>query len=165
VQVFASGLDMPRRMQVAPNGDVFLSESGAGRVLVFRASAGEATARPEVFAQDLDRPYGIAFVPPDEPRFVFVAAANQVVRYPYRTGDVKATGPAEVVIADIPTKRHWTRDLAVTRDGKRLFVSIGSASNLGVGGMPAMPPDALRKHEATHGRGAITSVRTSSPIS
>ena len=121
VQVFASGFKQPRTLRVAPNGDVFLSESGTGRVLVFRASARELPAKPEVFAENLEKPYGIVFYPAADPRHVYVAAANQVVRYPYRDGAVKAAGPAEVIVADIPTKRHWTRDLAVSRDGKQLF--------------------------------------------
>lgn len=154
VQVFASGFKQPRRLRVAPNGDIFMAETGAGRVLVFRAGASGPTATPEVFAENLNRPYGIAFQPPDDPRFVYVAAANQVVRYPYRAGEVRAVGPAEVIIANIPTKRHWTRDLAVSPDGQRLFVAVGSASNLGVGGMPDMKPEAIRQHESTHGRGA-----------
>ena len=153
VQVFAGGFKQPRTLRVAPNGDIFLSESGAGRVLVFRASAGGAPAKPEVFAENLDRPYGIVFHPPADPRFVYVAAANQVVRYPYRSGSTKAAGPAEVIVDNIPTKRHWTRDLAASRDGKRLFLAVGSASNL-AGGMPDMKLDKIREYEKTHGRGA-----------
>lgn len=153
VQVYATGFKQPRTIRVAPNGDVFLSESGTGRVLRFRAGS-KAPAKPEVFAENLEKPYGIAFHPAVNPTHVYVAAANQVVRYPYRDGSARATGPAEVVLGDIPTKRHWTRDLALSRDGKQLFVSIGSASNLGVGGMPAMTPDKIREFEKTHGRGA-----------
>lgn len=154
VQVFASGFKQPRTLRVAPNGDVFLSESGAGRVLVFRAGASGTQAKPEVFAENLERPYGIAFVPPANPQYVYVAAANQVVRYPYPSGEVKAARPAEMVIANIPTKRHWTRDLAVSQDGQRLFLAVGSASNLGVNGMPDMGPEKIREWEKTHGRGA-----------
>ena len=154
VQVFASGFKQPRTLRVAPNGDVFLSESGTGRVLVFRAIAGATPAKPEVFAENLDRPYGIVFYPPADPQYVYVAAANQVVRYPYRIGATKAAGPAEVIISNIPTERHWTRDLAVSRDGKRLFLAVGSASNLGVGGMPDMTSENIQQHEKTHSRGA-----------
>ena len=153
VQEFARGFKQPRTLRVAPNGDIFLSESGAGHVLIFRAGGGSAPAKPEVFAENLDQPYGIVFLPPADPRYVYVAAANQVVRYPYRSGAVKAAGPAEVVVSGIPTKRHWTRDLAVSRDGKQLFLAVGSASNLG-GGMPEMTPENIREHESTHGRGA-----------
>ena len=153
VEVFASGFKQPRTIRVAPNGDIFLSESGAGRVLVFRAGS-RAPAKAEVFAEDLHRPYGIAFLPAADPRFVYVAAANQVVRYPYAKGSAKAAGPAEVVVGDIPTKRHWTRDLAVSADDKRVFVSIGSASNLGVVGMGELTPEQIRAFEQTNGRGA-----------
>ena len=154
VHVFASGFKMPRTLRVAPNGDIFLSETGAGRVLVFRAGTGSAPAKPEVFAENLDRPYGVVFHPPADPRYVYVAAANQVVRYPYKSGDLKAAGPAEVIIGNIPTERHFTRDLAVSRDGQRLFLAVGSGSNLGVGGMPDMTAENIRQHEKTHGRGA-----------
>ncbi len=154
VQVFAAGFKQPRTIRVAPNGDIFLAESGAGRVIRIRTSTGPEPAKAEVFAENLDRPYGIAFVPPADPQYVYVAAANQVVRYPYRSSEVKAAGPAEVIIPNIPTKRHWTRDLAVSRDGQRVFLAVGSASNLGVGGMPDMTPEQIRQHEASHGRGA-----------
>jgi hypothetical protein len=159
VQVFASGFKQPRTIRVAPNGDVFLSESGTGRVLVFGAPSGSAAAggtseKPEVFAQNLERPYGIAFVPPENPQYVYVAAANQVVRYPYRDGEVKAAGPAEVVVDNIPTKRHWTRDLAISRDGKRLFLAVGSGSNLGGDMDMSMSREKIRQLEKSHGRGA-----------
>ncbi|QAU35991.1 sorbosone dehydrogenase family protein [Janthinobacterium sp. 17J80-10] len=154
VQVFAAGFKQPRTLRVAPNGDIFLSESGTGRVLVFRAGTSGTPVTPAVFAENLEKPYGIAFVPPANPRYVYVAASNQVVRYPYRSGDTKAAGPAEVIVANIPTKRHWTRDLAVSRDGQRLFLSVGSGSNLGVDGMPDMTHEQIRQHEAAHGRGA-----------
>jgi hypothetical protein len=153
VQVFATGFKQPRTLRIAPNGDVFLSESGTGRVLVFRAGGESTPAKPEVFAENLDRPYGIAFHPPADPQHIYVAAANQVVRYPYKSGSVKAAGPPEVIVANIPTERHWTRDLAVSRDGKQLFVAVGSASNL-AGGMPDMTPEKILSYEKTHGRGA-----------
>lgn len=154
VHVFATGLNQPRRVRVAPNGDVFVSESAAGRVLIYRAGTGGAPSTSHVFAQNLDRPYGIAFVPTTEPQYVYVAAANQVVRYPYRSGAVAAAGPAEVIVANLPTERHWTKDLAVSRDGQRLFLAVGSASNLGGNTMPPMGMEQIRQFEQTHGRGA-----------
>jgi glucose/arabinose dehydrogenase len=154
VEVFAEGLTQPRVIRVAPNGDIFVAESEAGRVSVFAAdSIDNVPAEPEVFAEGLDRPFGIAFYPPDEPQYVYVAAANQVVRYPYSAGDRQARGEAEVIIADIPTERHWTRDLAVSPDGERLFVAIGSASNV-AGAMPEMTEEEIGAHEETHGIGA-----------
>jgi len=155
VQVFANGFKQPRTLRIAPNGDIFLSESGAGRVLLFRTSgAGATRGKPEVFAENLDRPYGIVFQPPADPQYVYVGAANAVVRFPYRNGEMRAAGPAEVVIGNIPTKRHWTRDLAVSRDGKRLFLAVGSASNLAGDMTSPMTPAQIRELEKTHGRGA-----------
>jgi glucose/arabinose dehydrogenase len=154
VQVFASGLNQPRVMRIAPNGDIFVAESGSGRVLVFPAAASDVRpAKPDVFAENLDRPYGIVFQPPANPRYVYVGTASAVVRFAYHVGDVKAEVPAEAVIGNIPTKRHWTRDLAVSRNGNRLFVAIGSGSNL-AGEMPEKAPEDIRQYEATHGVGA-----------
>jgi glucose/arabinose dehydrogenase len=154
VRVFASGLKQPRVIRVAPNGDIFVAESGSGRILVFGGdAAGDAPATPEVFAENLEKPYGIVFQPPSEPRYVYVGAANQVVRFPYHNGDRKATGPAEVIVADIPTKRHWTRDLEVSRDGQHLFVSIGSSSNVAAT-MPKKTAEEAQAYEKTHGLGA-----------
>src|SRR5690606_27128 len=124
----------------------------AGRVVVFDPDA-EAPAEPEVFAEGLDRPFGILFYPAEAPEFVYVAAADQVVRYPYTEGDRVASGPPEVIISGIPTERHWTRDLAIAPDGERLLVSIGSASNV-AGGMPEMSPEEIAAHEQEHGVGA-----------
>lgn len=154
VQVFATDLNQPRVIRIAPNGDIFVAETGSGRILVFAAdTAGPSPAEPEVFVEGLDRPFGIAFHPLDEPQHIYVAAANQVVRFPYSDGNRRATDSAEVIIQDIPTERHWTRDLAVSRDGERIFVSIGSASNVAAT-MPEMTPEEIQAHEATHGLGA-----------
>jgi hypothetical protein len=151
-EVFASGLNQPRVIRTAPNGDIFVAESGAGRILVFPADAA-GTAKFEVFTEGLEKPFGIAFYPPADPRYVYVGAANQVVRFPYRRGDRKARGPAEVIIPDIPTQRHWTRDLAASPDGQRIFVSIGSASNVAAA-MPKKTKDKIKAFEKTHGLGA-----------
>jgi glucose/arabinose dehydrogenase len=154
VQVLATGLNKPRVLRTAPNGDIFVAESGSGRVLVLAAdAAGGAPAASEVFTEGLEKPFGIAFYPPADPRYVYVAAANQVVRFPYKAGDRKASGPAEVIIPDIPTQRHWTRDLAVSPDGQRLFVSIGSASNVAAG-IPEKSTEEIKAFEKTHGVGA-----------
>jgi glucose/arabinose dehydrogenase len=131
VDLFASGLNMPRVIRVAPNGDIFVAEHGAGRVRVFHpGKAGAGPAQGEIFADGLQRPYGIAFYPSGKhPRFVYVATPESVVRLPYRSGEMKASGPAEK-IASLPNGGgHWTRDLAFSPDDKTLFVSVGSASN------------------------------------
>ena len=85
VDLFASGLNMPRVIRTAPNGDIFVAETGAGRVRVFHPTkAGGAPAQGEVFAEGLQRPYGIAFYPSGQnPQFVYVATPDSVVRFPY----------------------------------------------------------------------------------
>ena len=135
VDLFASGLDTPRVIRIAPNGDIFVAETGAGRVRVFRAvNDGAGPAQGEIFAEGLQRPYGIAFYPsgPD-PKFVYVATPDSVVRLPYRSGEMKAGGPAEK-IASLPSGGgHWTRDLVFSPDDRTLFVSVGSGSNVDEG--------------------------------
>jgi len=133
---FAAGLDEPRLVRTAPNGDVFLVESGAGRVRVLRPGAdGARPEKSEVFAARLRQPFGIAFYPPGpDPRFAYVAENRAVRRFPYRAGDLQARGPAETVVADLPEGGHWTRDIAFSPDGRRMYVSVGSLSNDNEGG-------------------------------
>jgi glucose/arabinose dehydrogenase len=132
VSAFAEGLKQPRQMKIAPNGDIFLSESGAGRIHVIRAAAGATKATSDdVFAEVAERPYGIAFFPtgPD-PQYVYVASMNQVVRFPYHVGDTKARGPAEMIVPNLPGPVHWTRDVLVPPDGKHILLAVGSSSNI-----------------------------------
>ena len=128
-----SGLDEPRELRTAPNGDLFLAESHLGEVKIFRGISKEG--KPEqtsVFATGLRQNFGIAFYPPGKnPQWIYVGNTNSVVRFPYKNGDLQATGPAQTVIEEIPGGGgHWTRDLAFTPDGKTLFVSVGSRSNV-----------------------------------
>jgi glucose/arabinose dehydrogenase len=129
-------LDGPRQVRVAPNGDIFVAEMGPGRIKVLRASDGAAKAADvEVFAEGLDRPFGIAFYPAGpNPQWVYVANTNSVIRYPYRNGDLKARGAPEMLVPAIaPTKggNHVTRDIAFSANGTTMFVSVGSFSNVG----------------------------------
>jgi glucose/arabinose dehydrogenase len=136
VDQFASGLERPRTLRVAPNGDVFITESGAARIRVFRAPDGAThPAQSSIFAEGLSQPFGISFWPPGpDPRYIYVALSGEVVRLPYRSGDLRARGPAEVVVANLPRGGHWTRDLVFSRDGRTMFVSVGSASNIATTG-------------------------------
>ncbi len=138
VSLFADGFSTPRVIVTAPNGDVFVAESSANRVRVLRDADGDG--RPEtneIFATGLDQPFGIALYPVGlEPKFVYVANTGSVVRFPYANGALKAGGPAETIIADLSSGGHltggghWTRDLAFSNDGRTLYVSIGSKSNV-----------------------------------
>ncbi len=122
----------PRQIRVAPNGDIFVAETTKGKITVLRAADGVATpSETATFASGLSGPFGIAFYPlgPD-PQYVYIGNAGSVVRYPYKSGDLAARGPAEIVVPEIPsTGYHSTRDLAFSADGKRLFISVGSDSN------------------------------------
>ncbi|MFT3837474.1 MAG: sorbosone dehydrogenase family protein [Myxococcaceae bacterium] len=138
VDVFASGLDEPRQLRVAPNGDVFVVESQQGRVRVLRAADGaRKAASNEVFAKGLKLPFGIAFYPPGpEPKFLYVAETNRVVRFPYQNGDLKKRADPETVVKELSPVSfgHWTRDIVFSADGKKMFVSVGSGSNVAEGG-------------------------------
>jgi hypothetical protein len=127
-------LDAPRLVRVAPNGDIFVAESQPGRITVLRAPDGAgAAAQKETFADGLDRPFGIAFYPAGpNPQWVYVGLTNSVIRFPYRNGDLKARGPAETLVPTLASRggNHWTRDVAFSADGKTMFVSVGSASNV-----------------------------------
>jgi glucose/arabinose dehydrogenase len=132
VALFASGLSGPRIIRVAPNGDVFVAETHAGRIRVLRAADG-ATQPTEnvIFASGLNRPFGIAFYPNgDNPRWVYVANTDSVVRFPYHAGDLKAAGAPEIVVPSLPRGYgHSTRDIVFTPDNARMLVSVGSVSN------------------------------------
>ncbi len=155
-QLFASGLDGARLMRVAPNGDVFLSQGDEGRISVLRSALGAAhPAQVSTFADGLEQPFGIAFYPADHPRWVYVANTNAVVRFPYAEGDLKARGSAQTVVAQLTGDGggHWTRDIGFSPDGRRMYVSVGSASNVA----QEMPKKSLadaQAFDAAHGLGA-----------
>ena len=157
VRVFASGLSNPRIVRVAPNGDIFIAETGANRLHIMRASDGaEVPAQNQIFAEGLDRPFGIAFYPPDQdPKWVYVANNNSVVRFAYHSGDLAATGSPEVIVPQLTESHggHSTRDVAFSLDGKRMFISVGSGSNV-ADGMSKKSVDDAHAWEAEHGKGA-----------
>jgi len=133
VSLYTTGLDMPREIRTAPNGDFFVAESHEGEIKIFRGI--DKDGKPEqvtTFATGLKQPFGIAFYPAGaDPHWVYVGNTNSVVRFPYKNGDLKAAGAAEVLVPDLPPGGgHWTRDLAFSKDGKRMFVAVGSRSNV-----------------------------------
>jgi mono/diheme cytochrome c family protein len=91
---------------------------------------GAKPARDEVFASGLKQPFDIAFYPlGSDPRWVYIANSDGVVRFRYKNGQLKATGKPERIVAGIPTTHHYARDIAFSVDGRRLFFSVGSGSN------------------------------------
>ncbi len=109
-----TGLDGPRTIVTAPNGDLFIAESNPGRIRVIRGFASDGKVETsEVFASGLTMPYGIAFYPVGpNPQYVYIGNTNSIVRFPYKNGDLKASGPAETIVASIPGGAQiWRRAL------------------------------------------------------
>ena len=132
VDLYTTNLDQPREIRTAPNGDLFVAETHLGQIKIFRGR--DKDGKPQqvsVFSAGLIQPFGIAFYPRGaNPQYVYVGDTNAVVRFPYHNGDLKATGPAEEIVPHLPTGGHSTRDLAFSLDSKRLFVAVGSGSNV-----------------------------------
>ncbi len=137
VELYASGLDNPRLLRTAPNGDLFLAESETGKIKVFRGVGKDGKAsQVSVFAEGLHQPFGVAFYPSGpNPAWVYIGNTDGIGRFPYKNGDLKATGPEEH-LAELPGGGrlrgggHWTRDLVFSQDGSKLFASVGSHSNV-----------------------------------
>jgi glucose/arabinose dehydrogenase len=127
----ADGLNVPRQIRTAPNGDYFLADTGAGQIKIFRGIT--ADGKPEqssTFATGLQGVFGINFYPPGpNPQWVYATNTTTLVRYPYKNGDLKASGAAQTLVSDIPAGGHPTRDIVFSKDGKSLFLAVGSGSN------------------------------------
>src|SRR3954469_6179622 len=133
VSQYVDGLENPRLIRTAPNGDVFVAETGPGRIRVLRGRDAAGKAQEiEVFAADLNRPFGIAFYPAGaNPQYVYVGNTDSVVRFPYQNGDLKARGPQETIVTGaFPGGGHSTRDVVFSPDGKKMFGGVGSRSNV-----------------------------------
>src|SRR5436189_3842796 len=140
IELYAEGFRDPRFLLTGPNGDIFVVESRANQIKVLRDTNGDGKPdATETFAErDLNKPFGIAFYPlGDDPQFLYVANTDGVIRFPYRNGDVKARGQAEKLGAQLSggaarlrSGGHWTRDIVFSPDGKNMYVSIGSRSNV-----------------------------------
>ena len=128
---------MPRIIHIAPNGDLFVADSQAGSILVLRGiTATGKAATISTYATGLDHPFGIAFYPAGEnPQWIYVGNATTVVRFAYKSGDLKAAGAPQTIVPDLPGYAqlrgggHWTRDVVFSADGKHMLVSVGSGSN------------------------------------
>jgi glucose/arabinose dehydrogenase len=165
VNAFATGLDHPRTLFVLPNGDVLVAETNAppkpedtkgikgwitkmvmeragadtqsaNRITLLRDANGDGIAETRtVFIEGLNSPFGMALIGSD----FYVADSDAIMKFPYRTGDTKITASG-VKLADLPAgtlNHHWTKDLTASPDGKKLYVTVGSNSNIGENGMEA----------------------------
>jgi glucose/arabinose dehydrogenase len=138
MQLSSGTFTEPRFITTAPNGDLFLSDSGAGTIFVLRgvAPSGKA-ATIEKFATGLDHPFGITFFPAGpNPQYVYIGNATTIQRFAYHSGDLHATARPETIVPNIPGYAqlkgggHWTRDVVFTKDNKYMLVSVGSGSNV-----------------------------------
>ncbi|MHB8666457.1 MAG: PQQ-dependent sugar dehydrogenase [Burkholderiales bacterium] len=163
VNAYATGLDHPRWLYVLPNGDVLVAETngpprpdngggikgwltklvtkraGAGvasanRITLLRDANGDGIARTRtVFLSGLNSPFGIALIGND----LYVANTDSIMRFPYKTGDTRITAPG-VKVVDLPAgaiNHHWTKNVIASRNGSRLYVTVGSNSNAGENGI------------------------------
>lgn len=131
-ELVASGIKSPRTIRIAPNGDVFVADSKADQIRVYRLQDGTATVEQDgIFAEGLHQPYGIAFYPPGpNPEWIYVGNSHSVVRFPYKNGDMKASGEPEEIVDNIPAAHHWTRDIVFSADGSKFYLAVGSGSNI-----------------------------------
>ncbi len=128
----------PRLLRTAPNGDIFLSDSRGDKIFVLRGVRPDGKAQViSTFAAGLNLPFGINFYPAGpHPKWVYIGNTDSVVRFAYKSGDLVASGPPEKVVPELPGFAqlrgggHWTRDIVFTKDGSKMLVSVGSASNV-----------------------------------
>jgi len=163
VSAFARGLDHPRWLYTLPNGDVLVAETNApprpennkgirafvmktlmgragaavpsaNRITLLRDTDGDGVAETRnVFLSGLNSPFGMVLVG----EWLYVANTDAVLRFPYRDGATQISTPGEKV-ADLPAgslNRHWTKNLIASRDGKRLYATVGSNSNVAENGI------------------------------
>ncbi len=137
VSQYTTGLNEPRLIRTAPNGDLFVALSNSNKIMVFRGVGPDGKPKQiSTFAENLSQPFGIRFYPAGpSPKYVYIGNTDSVVRFPYKNGDLVASGTPER-LTDLPGGGklrgggHWTRDIAFTPDGKRMLVSVGSHSNV-----------------------------------
>jgi glucose/arabinose dehydrogenase len=161
ITAIANDLQIPRQTLVLPNGDILVAEgrggnaprltpkdvianiikakgtspvSGGNRLTLLRDSDGDGTYEKSIFADNLNAPYGLALISGN----LYVANQDALVRFEYRDGQTRASGPPITVTA-LPSEinHHWTKALTASADGRFLYVGIGSNSNITERGMPA----------------------------
>lgn len=155
VEMVASGLKNPRVVRVAPNGDLFVADMKANAVRAYRLASGtNRVVATDTFADGLTEPYGIAFYPRGaNPQWVYIANSDGLVRVPYASGDLKARAKPQRIVEHIPWVHHTGRDIVFSPDGRRIFYSVGSGSNVALDMFPT-PHEGLDQWKASHPLGA-----------
>jgi glucose/arabinose dehydrogenase len=127
VSIYAGDFKVPRFLAVAPNGDIFVADTGANQVVILRdPQHGAGTPQKEIFVDKLNRPFGIAF----HEDYVYIGNTNEVVRYKFDKKTSKRTGEVEHILAVPGGGGHFTRTVTFSSDGSKLYVSVGSSSNI-----------------------------------
>src|SRR5579863_8478979 len=105
VELYAEKLKVaPRTIITAPNGDMFVAATNQGQVLAFRSDADGKMQQMETFATGLKLPFGLAFYPPGpDPKYLYVGDTDAILRFTYNKGDLKAAGPPETIVANLPS--------------------------------------------------------------
>ena len=125
IRTYASnGFENPRFMAQAPNGDIFVADTGGSKIVILRDANGDGVPEQRfVFAEGLNEPFGLAF----HDGYIYIGNTDAIIRYPYQAGQTRVTGPYDL-IAKVPTRGHSTRNIVFGPDGK-LYIAIGSRSN------------------------------------
>lgn len=188
VNAFARGLVHPRNMYVLPNGDVLVAESMAergnprslfdhamsatmqrarasgdspNRVTLLRDPDGDGAAEEShVYLENVRQPFGIALVG----ETLYIGASDALVAYPYIAGATKITAPGKKLM-DLVPGGHWTRNLIASKDGTKLYVAVGSLSNIGDAGMEAEENRAcIHEYDLRTGRSRIFAAGLRNPV-
>jgi len=126
VQEVATGLDQPRMMALAPNGDLFLTEPGADRLSVHKDENGDGIFdRHWTFSDKLNRPFGLVFIG----NWIYIGNTNALVRLSYVVGQTESDSRPERILK-LPSGGHWTRGLLYHPGENKLYISVGSKSNI-----------------------------------
>lgn len=132
VMEFAGDFDKPRWVYVAPDGDVFVSDAGSGTVYMFRDTDRNGTYKTRyTYLTGLNRPFGMVVL---DGHF-YVGNNDGIVRFPYDPESTKITSAGEKIVSLPARGNHWTRNVVANREGTKLYVSVGSSSNIGENGM------------------------------
>ncbi len=132
VELYQADLTGPREIRTAPNGDMVVAETDGGTIEIYRGITKDG--KPEqksTFATGLHNPFGLAFYPVGKnPQWLYIGNTDSVVRFPYHNGDLKATGASQTIIPVLPRGGHSTRDVVFSPDSSKMFVAVGSGSNV-----------------------------------
>ncbi len=132
VTKFADALDAPRTAYAAPNGDIFVSEGKAGKIVVFRDRDKDGTYETRgTFLENLNKPFGMLVLK----NYFYVANTDGVYRYPYTANPLRMTAKSEKILSLPENGRHWTRNLIANADGSKIYVAVGSSSNAAENGI------------------------------